>query len=110
MIPWVAEKMQQSDKQKEQVVDVLRGNEDFREFGQAGGVPQPAFKFKKSAQMRELVEEELTKEQQKVWAELAGEKLSFDVEKTQHDFKLRSKYRGLLRRDGDAQPGGKGGK
>lgn len=110
MIPWVAEKMQLSNKQKEQVVDVLRENEDFRPVAQAFDPNRASFNYKTSAQMRELVEQELTKEQRKVWGELAGEKLSFDVEKTRHDFDLRSKYRGLLRREGDAQPGGKGSK
>lgn len=110
MIPWVAEKMQLTNKQKEQVVDVLRGNEDFRPVGQAVELNRVAFKYKTPAEMRELVEQELTKEQRKVWVELAGEKLSFDVEKTRHDFNLRSKYRTLLRREGDVMPGGKGGK
>lgn len=111
MIPWVAEKMQLTEKQKERVVDVLRTNEDFRGVGgQAFDPSRVPFVYKTQAQMRELVEQELTKEQRKVWVELAGEKTSFDFAKTWHDFNLRSKYRGLLRRDGDEPSGGKGGK
>lgn len=104
----VAEKMKLSDKQKGRVIEMLRENEDFTQYQQqVVRIPnnEPRKVYKTPAQMREAVEKELTAAQRKVWGELAGEKLSFDVDKNQSDFSVRGKYRVMLRPEGYKTPG-----
>jgi hypothetical protein len=94
------------------VIEVLRSNEDFTQYAQQQAqVPQPGpvRVIKTPAEMRELVEKELTAAQRAAWVELAGEKLAFDPVKNQSDFKVRSRFRVQLRPN-DSVPlkGGKG--
>ena len=110
--PRVAEAMKLTDQQKEKVVEVLRSNEDFTQYAQQAQAPPvgPVRVIKKPAEMRELVEKELTAAQRAVWVELAGEKLAFDPIKNQSDFKVRSRFRVQLRPENFVSPtkGGKG--
>ena len=95
----VAEALKMTDQQRKRVVEVLRGNEDYEQQMQQLVRP-PTRTFKTPARMRELVEAELTAAQRKVWADLAGEKAGFDVDKNQSDFGVRGRYRVFLRPEG----------
>jgi RNA polymerase sigma factor (sigma-70 family) len=112
MDPRVAEALKLTGEQKEKVIEVLRSNEDFTQYAQQAQVPPvgPVRVIKKPAEMRELVEKELTATQRAGWVELAGEKLSFDPIKNQSDFKVRSRLRAQLRPENFVSPtkGGKG--
>ncbi len=110
--PRVAEALKLTDQQTEKVVEVLRSNEDFTQYAQQQAqIPAgtPLRVIKTPAEMRELVEKELTAAQRAAWVELAGGKMTFDPLKNQHDFRVRGRFRAQLRPD-DFVPkkGGKG--